>query len=133
MLYLKNSIFMNFLMKKVKFFKLFSHVFSTWRILNKQYKTIGLQRRDFKLKSRARIKSIRQKEGKWQQFLYGGVHWTPCDRRVIFRRCDHNGLMLLDNHCRRIGQLLPDPPGNDYFFRTGPILYVYFQLNLEIL
>ena len=51
-----------------------------------------MQRRDLQLKSRARIKSIRQKEGKWQQFLYGGVHWTPCDRPVIFRRCDHDGL-----------------------------------------
>ena len=29
-----------------------------------------------------------------QQFLYGGVHWTPCDRSVIFRRCDHNGLRM---------------------------------------
>ena len=40
-------------------------------------KNIELKRRDLKLKSRARVKSIRQKEGKWQQFLYGGVHWTP--------------------------------------------------------
>ena len=52
-----------------------------------------MQRRDLQLKSRARIKSIRQKEGEWQQFLFGGVHWTPCERSVIFRRCDHNGLM----------------------------------------
>ena len=35
---------------------------------------------------------VTEKEGKRQQFLYGGVHRTPCDRPVIFRRCDHNGL-----------------------------------------
>ena len=29
-----------------------------------------------------------KKERKRQQFLYGGVYWTPCDHPVIFRKCD---------------------------------------------
>ena len=33
-----------------------------------------------------------KKVRKRQQFLYGGVYWTPSDRPVIFWRCDHNGL-----------------------------------------
>ena len=37
-----------------------------------------------------------KKEKKRQQFLYGGVYWTPCDRPVIFRRCDHNGLRAFE-------------------------------------
>ena len=37
--------------------------------------------------------------GKWQQFLYGGVNWTPCDRPVIFRRYGHNGLKAYDYEC----------------------------------
>ena len=68
----KIQFFMNFLMELVKFSIFFLTFFQHEEFWINNKKTIGMQRRDLQLKSRARIKSIRQKEGKWQVFIRRG-------------------------------------------------------------
>ena len=73
LLYLENSIFYEFFNETNQIFQFFiHHVFSTWRILKKQWKTIRLQRIDLNLKSRARMRSIRKKRGKDNSFYTAG-------------------------------------------------------------
>ena len=72
-------------MKQVKFFNFFFLTFfqhEKLRINNK--KTIGLQRKDLKLKSRARINSIRKKRGKGNSFYTAGSIGPPVTVPLFF-------------------------------------------------
>ena len=81
----KIQLSMNFFNETSQIFQFFfPHVFSTWRILNKQWKIIGLQRRDLKLQSCARIKSIRKKRGKCNSFYTAGSIGPPVTVPLFF-------------------------------------------------